>query len=420
MDRRHFLRVTAAAGAGLLVSGTASCATSASSGPVTQAAGTATIQSNLSAPAAKAAIEALVKAFNDRKGSQASVNTVASETFRTQLPSYLTSANPPDLYTWYPGSLLKGYEEKGLLLDVSDVWQTMGDYPQSFKTLSGKVFVPTTYYWWGFFYRKSNFAKWGVTPPKTWQEFVTLCQTLQGKGVIPLGMGAGSDSPWTASSWFDYFNIRINGAPFHRELLAGKQKFDDPKVKAIFTPWREVLPFTDPNGTAIGFQEATTALLQGRTGMLLTGAFFADAAPKDALDDIDFFRFPIIDPKVALAEEGPTDGFFASSKSPHVKELKEFLTFAATAEGQEVYIKNSSGTILPTHPNAKDSGTPLVTKGRQHLKEAAEITQFFNRDSSDALQPTADAALIKFLQQPDQLDSILATWQKAAEQVWSS
>ena len=51
MDRRHFLRVTAAAGAGLLVSGTASCATSASSGPVTQAAGTATIQSNLSAPA---------------------------------------------------------------------------------------------------------------------------------------------------------------------------------------------------------------------------------------------------------------------------------------------------------------------------------------------------------------------------------
>ena len=57
MDRRHFFRVTAAAGAGVLVSGTASCATSASSGPVTQTAGTATIQSNLSAPAAKAAID---------------------------------------------------------------------------------------------------------------------------------------------------------------------------------------------------------------------------------------------------------------------------------------------------------------------------------------------------------------------------
>jgi multiple sugar transport system substrate-binding protein len=161
-------------------------------------------------------------------------------------------------------------------------------------------------------------------------------------------------------------------------------------------------------------------MVQGRTAMFLTGAFFADAAPKDAIDDIDFFRFPIIDPKVPLAEEGPTDGFFASSKSPHVKELKEFLTYAASVEGQEVYVRNSSGTILPAHPDAEDSGTPLVRKGRAHLKEAAEITQFFNRDSSDALQPTADAALVKFLQQPDQLDSILTTWQKAAEQVWSA
>ncbi len=42
--------------------------------------------------------------------------------------------------------------------------------------------------------------------------------------------------------------------------------------------------------------------------MMLIGTFFADAAPKDALDDLDFFQFPIIDPKVPVAEEAPTDG----------------------------------------------------------------------------------------------------------------
>ena len=44
-----------------------------------------------------------------------------------------------------------------------------------------KIFVPTSYYWWGMFYRKSNFAKWGVTPPKTWDEFLQVCKTIQGK-----------------------------------------------------------------------------------------------------------------------------------------------------------------------------------------------------------------------------------------------
>lgn len=427
LSRRRFLRNAGLAGLGVVGAGPLlnACATSASSGPVTQTGGAVTVQSNLSAPAAKAAIDALVTAFNDRGGASASVNTVASETFRTQLPSYLTSANPPDTYTWYPGSLLSGYAEKGLLLDVGDVWQTMGDYSEAFRTLSSdgkgtQIFVPTTYYWWGMFYRKSKFAEWGVTPPKNWTEFLALCRTLQGKGIAPIGLGAGGNTPWIASGWFDYLDIRINGARFHRDLLAGRKRFDDPKVKQVFATWKEALPYFDPSGTAVAFQDATTSLLQGRTGMLLIGAFFADSAPKDALDDIDFFQFPIIDPAVPVAEEGPTDGFFASARTPRKAEVAEFLKYAATAEGQDVYIKASTGTVLPTNPGAKDSGTPLVTKGRKLLQDAKELTQFFNRDSSDALQPTADTALVRFIQNPNEVDSILTDWQSAAEKIWNA
>lgn len=422
LSRRGFLIGMGAAGSAALLSG---CATSASSGPVKQTAGAVTVQSNLSSPEAKVAIEALAKAFSDRGGATATVNTIASETFRTQLPSYLASANPPDTYTWYPGSLLSGYAQKGLLLDLGDVWQTMTNYADNFRRLSSdgaghQIFVPTSYYWWGFFYRKSNFAKWGVQPPATWSDFVALCQTLQGKGIAPIGMGAGGGTPWTASAWFDYFDIRINGAQYHRDLLAGKSRFDDPRVVKVFDQWRTVLPYFDPQGTAIAFQDATTALLQGRTGMVLTGTFFADAAPKDALDDLDFFQFPILDASVPVAEEGPTDGFFASARTPHLDATKEWLKYVATAQAQELYIKNSSGTVLPTHPDAKDSGTPLVKKGRQLLENAKELTQFFNRDSSDALQPTADTALIRFIQKPNELQSILADWQAAAQKVWSS
>lgn len=424
MSRRRFLRDAGLAGLSLGPFLSA-CATSASSGPVAQTGGAVTVQSNLSAPAAKVAIEAMVKGFNDRGGATASVNTVASETFRTQLPSYLTSANPPDTYTWYPGSLLSGYAEKGLLLDVGDVWQTMGDYSAAFRTLSGdgkgkQIFVPTTYYWWGIFYRKSKFTEWGVTPPTDWRSFLTLCETLKGKGVTPVGLGAGGNTPWIASGWFDYLNIRVNGAPFHRDLLAGRARFDDPKVKSVFATWKEVLPYFDPSGTAVGFQDATTSLLQGRTGMLLIGAFLADSAPKDALDDLDFFQFPIIDPAVPVAEEGPTDGFFASARTAHRSQVVEFLKYAATAEAQDLYIKNSTGTVLPTNPSAHDSGTALVTKGRKLLQDAKELTQFFNRDSSDALQPTADAALVRFIQNPNEVDSILTDWQSAAEKIWNA
>ncbi|GAA3546867.1 ABC transporter substrate-binding protein [Streptomyces osmaniensis] len=422
-SRRRFLAGLGATGTAALLSG---CVTSTSSSK-SSSDGAVTLQSNLSAPQAKAAMEDLVAAYGKKGTGDVSLNTVAAETFRTQLPTYLTSANPPDVYTWYPGSVADAYAKKDLLLGLDDLWGSseLKGYSKALNSLctssSGKkVFVPATYYWWGMFYRKSNFAKWGVSEPKSWDDFLDLCDKLKSKGVAPIGLGAGGNTAWVASAWFDYLDIRINGAQYHRELLAGKHRFDDPEVRKVFDRWQEVLPYFDPNGTAGAFQDATTALLNGRSGMMLIGTFFADAAPKDALDDIDFFRFPIIDPKVPLAEEAPTDGYFASARTGRKDGVLDLLGYLATAEAQEIYIKGSSGTVLPCHPDAKDSGTPLVRKGRKHIEEAAEITQFFNRDSSDALQPTADNALTKFLAKPKEIGFILTDWQREAEKIWNA
>jgi multiple sugar transport system substrate-binding protein len=424
-SRRRFLGHLGLASLGALgVTSLAGCASSAGTASHGNGAGPITLQSNLSSPQAKTAMEKVVENFNKLNKGKATLNTIASETYRTQLPTYLTSANPPDLYTWYAGSVANDYARKGLLLDVSDVWNGLTDYPGSLRSLStdatGKqVFTPMTYYWWGFFYRKSNFAKWGVQEPKTWADFLTLCQTLQSKGISPIGIGLG-DTPWVASAWFDYLDIRINGAQFHRELLAGKQRFDDPKVKAVFTRWREALPYFDPKGKAYPFQEATTALMAGKTGMFLIGTFFADAASTQDFGDIDFFRFPIIDPAVPLAEEAPTDGFFASIKTANPTSTKAFMAYAATAEAQEAYIASSAGIVLPTNPKAKAADKPIVAKGKAMLESAKELTQFFNRDSSDALQPTADTALTKFIDKPDQIDAILTEWQASAQKVFNS
>ena len=76
---------------------------------------------------------------------------------------------------------------------------------------------------------------------------------------------------------------------------------------------------------------------------------------------------------------------------------------------------------LPTSPDVDPSNfSPLVQKGIKLLQETKEITQFFNRDSSDALQTTADTALTKFLDKPGDVVEILKDWQAAAQQVWNS
>ncbi|HTI19871.1 MAG TPA: hypothetical protein VL652_02700 [Kutzneria sp.] len=92
----------------------------------------------------------------------------------------------------------------------------------------------------------------------------------------------------------------------------------------------------------------------------------------------------------------------------------------ATPEAQNMWTATSSGTVIPANPQATAPSTPLVQKGKAMLASAAQLTQFFNRDSTDALQNTANTALINFIQNPSKLTSILTTWQSQAEQAWKT
>ena len=119
--------------------------------------------------------------------------------------------------------------------------------------------MPTSYYWWSVFYRKSAFEEWGVQAARpSWDEFMALLDTLKGKGIAPLTNGTGS-TPWMASGWFDYLDLRINGAAFHRDLLAGKHSFDSAEVRKVMDTYATLVPYFDPKGRSYSWQEARHA-----------------------------------------------------------------------------------------------------------------------------------------------------------------
>ncbi|MFI5952513.1 ABC transporter substrate-binding protein [Cryptosporangium sp. NPDC051539] len=421
VSRRGFLAGVGGLGAAALL---ASCATgSDSSGGGSSS--TLTLQNSQSDADPKAALTQVVDGYTKQK---VTLNTIAIETFRAQLPTYLNSANPPDVLTWYAGSVARDYASKGFLLDVSSMWTGDGacaKFSPALKELStaadGKqIFVPTNYYWWGVFYRKSAFAEWGVQVPTTWDEFIAVCKTIKSKGVYPLTMGTGSTA-WMASGWFDYLNLRINGATFHRELLAGKHSFDSPEVKQVMDHYRQLIEYLDPKGRSYSYQDAITPLVNKKAGMYLIGAFLTSSVPQDTVDDIDFFRVPAINTSVPVAEEAPTDGYFAAAKTRNKSGTLDLLAYLAGAKQQQQFIERAKSSNLPTSTEVDTSKfSPLVQKGITHLNETKEITQFFNRDSSDELQTTADTALTKFLDKPGDVNAILAEWQASAKKVLGS
>lgn len=370
-------------------------------------------------PAPRKADEELVKMFMAKNPNIIVTHSiVAHEDFKQAIRAYLTSSQPPDVMTWFAGNRARFFIDKGQILDISDVWAKEGwdkSYPKGFQALStvnGKqYFVPTSYYWWAVYYNKKVFAKYNLEPPKTWDEFLKVCETLKSNGIIPIV--SGTKNAWPAAAWFDYLNMRTNGPEFHINLMLGKEKYDDPRVKKAFGYWAELLDkgYFIENAASYDWQDVLPFMLQEKAAMYLMGQFVMDSIPAENKADYDFFRFPIIDPAVPIGEDAPTDGYFAAANAPHPEAAKAFLAFLGSKEAQ-TYLAGELKR-LPTNTEVDTSGFDEASKKGMALLQGADyIAQFYDRDTTPEMAEKGMAMFQAFWNDTKQLDKLLADLEK--------
>jgi len=341
-------------------------------------------------------------------------SNVPSEDFKQAIRAYLTASTPPDLLTWFAGNRARFFIDKGLIMDISDVWESEGwneDYPAGFKALSTvddkQYFLPASYYWWGVWYRKSIFEEHGLEPPQTWEEFMTVCETLKSNGVTPITIG--TRAPWPAAGWFDYLNMRVNGPEFHVNLMLGKESYTDPRVEKVFTDyWAPMIEngyFID-NPTAYSVPESVQFMVDGKAAMYLMGAFIHNVWPEELNDDLAFFQFPIIDPSVPVGEDAPTDGYFIAVNAPNEEAAKDLLGFLGSAESQQ-YFADELGR-LPVNTAVDTSGfTDEQQQGIGMLQGADYVAQFYDRDTTPEMATEGMNGMIEFWDNPGDIARIL-------------
>jgi len=392
--------------------------------------GNISVGSNHSDPGEKTGMDAINTAFTAATGITVKMNTVDHGTFQDQLQNYL-GGTPDTAYTWFSGFRMKFFASQGLNVAVDDVWAKVKDnYTEGFaKSVvgdDGKVYgIPVDYYPWAVFYRKSVFTDKGYTVPATWDDLKTLCTKMQADGLTPIAFG--DKDGWPAMGTFDILNLRLNGYDFHINLMAGKEKWTDPKVTAVFQKWAEILPFHAKDYAGLTWQNAADTLVQKKSGMYLLGLFvsaqFAATKVQADLDDLDFFPFPTLgtsfDAEGAL--DAPIDTWEIAAKSPNLATetdtAKAYLEFWAKGSTQILMFQNQPGLI----PTAKDADTSTYTalqkKAVEIVSKATRITQFLDRDtrSDFAGANGMQSFLQKFLAKPDQ---DLTAYQKSIQDFW--
>ncbi|WP_088284497.1 ABC transporter substrate-binding protein [Kineosporia sp. A_224] len=415
-------------GAGLLAAcgGSSSGGTDATAGASGSAAATGgevTFGSNASDEIPKKVVQALADGFKAASGTTVKINTQDHNTFQENINNYL-QGKPDDVFTWFAGYRMRFFASKGLAGDVSDVWKNLTGFTDGFKSAStgddGKqYFVPSSYYPWAVFYRKSVWAEKGYAVPKTLDELKTLAGQMQKDKLDPIAFG--DKDGWPAMGTFDVLNMRINGYQFHIDLMAHKVAWDDPKVQKVFSTWAELLPFHQADPLGRTWQEAAQAVQNKKAGMYLLGLFVTQEMTAN-LDDIDFFTFPEIDSTIgADALDAPIDGFMKAAKPKDDARANALLTWLGGKDAGAVYAKTDPTTLIANSEVDTSGYTALQKKSAELVGSAKNIAQFLDRDTRPDFASTVMIPAIQtFLKNPKDVQGLCKSIEGQAKTIFTS
>jgi multiple sugar transport system substrate-binding protein len=378
--------------------------------PPPEGLGETTLGSNESDESPKNAVQAIVDYCQEQAGITVKINVNDHNTFQNQISSYL-QGTPDDVVKWFAGNRVRFFAAKGLLSPIDDVWAEIEQYmTPGLKEASlgsdGKAyFVPVYDYPWVVLYRKSLFEEKGYTIPTTIDEFKALGDQMKADGLVPLAFG--DQDGWPAMGTFDILNMRLNGYAYHIGLMEGTEKWNDPKTKAVFEYWRDLLPYFQEGAPGRTWQDAAKAALVDKVaGMYFLGTFAVEQAGEFGTD-VGFFPFPLLGTEFDSenAIDAPIDGFMLSANPKNPEAAKAFLKCVATPEAQVAYVTSPGIGSVAVSPMADTSGYTDVQKmSAEVLKNAGNIAQFLDRDArADFAGPSGmQGFLIDFLTDPNQ------------------
>ncbi len=255
------------------------------------------------------------------------------------------------------------------------------------------------------YYSPTKFAEWGVEVPKTWDELLTLTQTIRdATGTAPWCAGFASEaaSGWPGTDWIEDLVLRQAGPEVYDSWAAGDTAFTDPDIKDAFDAVGEILlnpdyvnagfgdvksinstAFGDPIASAVaGGTCALTHQASFLSANLLTAQTADGRTPEIAPDgDIYAFVLPGVEEGDVSIEGG---GEFVTAFSDDAA-TQQVLEFMSTPEFADARV--SLGGVISANTGA-DPSLP----SSQFLVEAMELMQdpatTFRFDASDLMPAT--------------------------------
>jgi alpha-glucoside transport system substrate-binding protein len=296
--------------------------------------------------------QAVIGEFNKTYPNVHVKYTSAGDNVPTVVSTAVQGGNPPDIATIAQPGLIKEFQAKGAIKPLDFVSSTLtANYsPDLIKlaTINGHLYsfvfkgANKSTVW----YNVAAFKQAGVSPPKTWSDFLAAAKTLKASGIPAYSIG-GADG-WTLTDLFENIYLRQAGPAKYDQLTKHQIKWTDPSVKTALSTMAQVLGDTAniAGGTSGALQTDFPTSVEKvftsspKAAMVIEGDFVPGVvASKTTLKPetgYNVFAFPSLGSSQGTEVVGGGDSITIFRDTPAIR---AFVTFLASKQGAEAWAR---------------------------------------------------------------------------------
>lgn len=269
----------------------------------------------------------------------------------------LATGEMTDLFLYNTGSLFQAINPTQNLVPLTDqAWQS--EILDSFKITvtgtDGNVYGSPigAAMGGGILYNIPIYKELGLTPPKTWAEFMANNEKIKAAGKTAVIQSFGVGSTWTSQLFVlgDFFNVQAAVPNFAADYTAGKQKYaTTPAAVKGFQYGEDVFKggYLNEDFAVATFEEAVVKLATGEGAhypMLTFAVSTIQTLSPENVGNVGFFAIPGDDAaKNGLTVWTPA-GVYIPKTSQHPEEAKKFLAFMSSIRGCDIQTESAGAS----------------------------------------------------------------------------
>lgn len=273
------------------------------------------------------------------------------------LKTQLASGNGPDFFEI--GGSGAAYASAGYLEDLTNASYIKKYNDTGIMPYKGKVYgLPLQSWFEGIWYNKDIFKKYNLTPPKSWDEWMTIHDKLRAAGVKPQAMGAKSWEPMAKQQFgllLNEFYSKPENKNFDEQFSAGTKKATD-NWNATVKKWTETIQKGNITKDMLGieYDQAQDEFATGKAAMWESGPWALEALKKKNPNlNIGMFPIPGLKEGTGWLIGGPGSAWAMNKNSKNKDTINKIFELTATPEAQEALIKDNFGSSFLKGMNSK-------------------------------------------------------------------